>query len=268
MMWSRSLTGKRYLLLASATAALSLTGFLVVELLDFTPLETAESLSGGGVQAGVLGFGLLLADVVLPVPSSLVMIGMGRICGFLPALLLCWAGSTGSTMLGFWLGRRGTRTARTPQRVEDLLGRWGVVAVGLTRPVPILAETVAVAAGTSRLLPARHAMAAAAVGSLPAAIVYSAAGAYAGGAASDYLVLPMVLALTAVLWAAGRRWTRKPATARPMAPLLLRPNDRSVLQTRRRRMAAWSLPYHGIRRVKGHAQDVSSSLPCEPASRR
>lgn len=210
-------TGNRHLLLVSAVAVLSLVGFLAVELFDVRPLRTAELLGDGGARAAVLGFVLLLADVVLPVPSSLVMIGMGAVCGFVPAVLLCWAGSVGATMAGFWLGRRGTRTARTPQHVERLLARWGVVAVGLTRPVPILAETVAVAAGTSRLLPAGHTLVAAAVGSLPAAVVYSAAGGYAGGAASDYLVLPLVLILTTALWAAGRRWMRAPVT-RPSPP--------------------------------------------------
>jgi uncharacterized membrane protein YdjX (TVP38/TMEM64 family) len=206
--WTSRAT-RRYVLLVAGIAALTLVGFLVAELLDVTPLQAPGGyLDTGGVPAALFGLGLLLADVAVPVPASLIMISFGALYGFGPALFLSWAGGTGATMVGFWIGRHGGRAVRPPKRVERLLGRWGVLAVGMTRPVPILAETVAIVAGTSRQLSAGHTWAAAAVGSLPAAIVYSAAGAFATDAVSGLLVVPLVVLLTTALWIAGRRWLR------------------------------------------------------------
>lgn len=62
--------------------------------------------------------------------------------------------------------------AEQRERADRLLGRWGVVAIILSRPLPMLAETVAFTAGASaRARPWRSALAAAGLGYLPAALV-------------------------------------------------------------------------------------------------
>ena len=210
-----------HLLLVVTVAALTLGGFLVAEQLHIPLLQApADYLSGGGPSAALLGVGLLVADVALPVPSSLVMITLGASYGFALAVLLAWIGSVGATMTGFWIGRRARRAVPSPPRVDRLLSRWGVLAVGLTRPIPVLAETVAVVAGTSRRLTAGQTLAAAAAGSLPAAAVYSAAGAWATGSARGFLVVPLCIVLTGAMWAAGRRWLRAaPATDPRVLPV-------------------------------------------------
>ena len=71
---------KRYLLLTAAMMGVMLLLFGLVEALG-VPLLTdpRASLRGLGALAAPLGVGLLVADVVLPVPSSLVMIAHGAL---------------------------------------------------------------------------------------------------------------------------------------------------------------------------------------------
>ena len=68
--------------------------FLLVEWLQ-VPLLTDPSrwLERGGGWAALLGVGLLIADVVLPVPSSLVMIAHGALFGVAWGTLLSLVGS-------------------------------------------------------------------------------------------------------------------------------------------------------------------------------
>ena len=115
-------------------------------------------LSGSGVIAAVCGVGLLLADVVLPVPSSVVMIAHGVLFGALAGAALSLIGGVGAAWVGYGLGRcagppvlRRVCSAAEQARAARFVDRWGVLAVVVTRPVPLLAETVAVMAGVQTL---------------------------------------------------------------------------------------------------------------------
>lgn len=172
-------------------------------------IEDASPLRKAGAFAAIVGFLLLVADVVLPIPSSLVMVAHGTLFGVVPGALLSIAGSVASALFAFAIGRAGTNvirrfvTAEEHERASELLGRWGLAAVALTRPVPILAETVAILAGSSKLGWLETA-AAAAVGSLVPAIVYAWTGAHAGAVANHAVIFIGVMLATAMLWWVGR----------------------------------------------------------------
>ncbi|MGH3923003.1 MAG: TVP38/TMEM64 family protein [Pseudonocardiaceae bacterium] len=177
-------------------------------------------LSSGGVFAGVAGVGLLVADVVLPVPSSLVMVIHGALFGVVIGTALSLLGGVGSALAGYGLGRVGgppllrmVCSQAERDRADLLIRRGGLLAVTATRPVPLLAETVAVIAGASCLGLVRTRVAAAA-GSLPGALLYSVAGSWDVGAPSGLVVFTVVIAIAASLWMLGRR-RQGAGTSRP-----------------------------------------------------
>lgn len=173
-----------------------------------------------GVWAAVAGVGLLVGDVFLPVPSSLVMTAHGTLFGVALGTLLSLTGSVASALTAFALGRAGTGvirrmvTAAEHEYASALLEKWGVMAVAVTRPVPILAETVAILAGSSRLTWLQTAIAAA-LGSVVPAAVYAWAGAHARSV-NQAVVFGGVIAVTAILWWIGAmRGTRAVSAAHP-----------------------------------------------------
>lgn len=179
--------------------------FLVVEALDIALLtDPGAELAGSGAVAAAGGVGLLIADVVLPVPSSLVMLLHGAVFGAVVGAALSLAGSVGAFAAGFGLGRRGAEVVGRVvgdderRRADRLLRRWGVLAIIVSRPVPMLAETTAIVAGTSSL-PWGPALAAAVVGALPGAVLYAVAGAAAASFATGAVVFGVVLALGAAV---------------------------------------------------------------------
>ena len=121
--------------------------------LPFLAEDTAFLLQQQKGTAAALGVGLLLIDVVAPVPSSVVMLANGMLFGVVLGTALSMVGGGGAAALGFWLGRSGGRAGRRWFGVEALnranafFQKHGMVAVILSRPVPILAETVTVVAG-------------------------------------------------------------------------------------------------------------------------
>lgn len=200
---------KRYWAVVGVILASLLILFFLVEKAD-VPLLTDPSrwLDRGGVLAALVGIGLLVADVALPVPSSTVMIAHGALFGVAWGTLLSLVGSTGAVLVGFALGRRGgpllARLVRPEgyARANRMLGRWGALAIVVTRPVPLLAETVAIMAGASPLGWGRAASAAL-VGSLPPALLYALTGAVTAHFASGALAFGLVLLVAGLFWLAG-----------------------------------------------------------------
>jgi uncharacterized membrane protein YdjX (TVP38/TMEM64 family) len=187
-----------------------LTFFLLVEALNVTVLkEPSLWLAQAGALAGFAGICLLVVDVALPVPSSLVMIAHGVLFGVPLGTLLSLVGSTGAVLVGFAIGRRGgpllarLMTIEELEQAERLLTRWGVLAIIVTRPIPLLAETTAIVVGTSRLGWGRTTLAALA-GSLPGALLYALAGAGAASFQNAALVFGLVLLVASTFWLVGR----------------------------------------------------------------
>ena len=179
----RRLTARSYWLIPAVLVGTALLLFAVVEAAHVPLLvDPLPAMRRTGWAAALIGVGLLLGDVALPVPSSAVMVAHGALFGLLPGLGLSLVGGLGATMAGFALGRRGRgavqRIATTEQlaRADRLLTRWGWLAIAVTRPVPVLAETVAVLAGTSPMRWSTAVLAGAAGVTVPA-FLYAAAGA-------------------------------------------------------------------------------------------
>jgi uncharacterized membrane protein YdjX (TVP38/TMEM64 family) len=186
------------------------------------PVDDARPWMGqGGPVAALVGVALLTTDVVLPVPSSGVMLLNGLLFGVWIGAALSVVGSVGCAAVGFWMGRAGSPWVRrlvTPEqhdRAARLLERWGALAIVATRPVPVLAETVSILAGSSKLRWST-AMLASLVGALPAALAYALAGSAAASLKAGTLVFVGVVLLGGAFWWAGRRRAGDPAP--PPAP--------------------------------------------------
>ncbi len=195
---------KRYGWAMAALVVALVVAFAVVESAGVPVLtEPRAAMSGGGIAAALVGVGLLVGDVVLPVPSSLVMLAHGALFGVVLGALLSLVGTVGAAVAGVWIGRRGGRLLAVPtaerRRARALVDRWGAVAVVATRPVPVLAEATAIMVGAAGASPLRVA-AAAAIGGLPAALMYALAGSLVVGLASGAVVFIAVLAVAGAFW--------------------------------------------------------------------
>lgn len=205
---------KRYLLVMGGMLALFLLLFFLVEALGVPLLaDPTPWLNRGGAWAAALSVALLVADVLLPVPSSLIMVAHGALFGVVIGTLLSLLGSTGATLFGFWIGRRGGKLlerlvpAAERERADRLLERWGMLAIVVTRPIPLLAETVAIMAGASHLRWGRTTLFALA-GSLSPALLYALTGATAGRFQNTALMFLFVLFITGIFWMVGRNKER------------------------------------------------------------
>lgn len=173
-------------------------------------LTLPEPGSTGALVAAAAGFSLLVVDVFLPIPSSVVMVAHGALLGWPFGTLLSTAGATAAALLGWGVGRLARDAFRRlvhpdeHERASAMLRRHGLFAIAVTRPIPILAETVALVAGATGVGAPRVLLASAA-GSLPIAFLYAWAGSRGLGTASDTALFASVIAVSTLLWWLGKR---------------------------------------------------------------
>lgn len=180
-----------------AALVLSLPFLIVGELPGERWLSASDSRAPVFAALGVL---LLAADVLLPVPSSAVGVMLGGRLGLALGFACCLSGLVAGHLVGYGLGRLAPeRWASRAATAPSLLG------VFVSRPVPVLAEALAVSAGATRM-PLHQFLAAAALGDAIYAAALSAAGAelLSHGWYVAALVVPMTLIVVAG-WIARRR---------------------------------------------------------------
>lgn len=169
-------------------------------------LEKQESM------AWLMGWGLLVSDVILPVPGTVVMSALGWVYGWLWGGLLAAAGSfcAGSTAYGICrlLGERGARFLlgeKDLERGRRWFDKGGGLLVAISRSLPILPEIVACTAGLVGM-PWKRFAPALACGCLPMGFIFAAIGAAGKDAPTSALAASLII--PAVLWFVARWITR------------------------------------------------------------
>lgn len=167
------------------------------------PGETWLSVSDdNALLFAVTGSGILALDIVLPFPSSIVGTLLSARLGFLPGFFAILVGLTTGHSIGYFLGRLALKPihAELPE-VPTLL------VVFLSRPVPVLAEAMAIASGAAAM-PFTHFLGVVSAGNAVYAAVLATNGAAMLPEAllGPGLLIPMILPVLA--WAIWR-WLSK-----------------------------------------------------------
>lgn len=174
---------------------------------------TLAWLSGRGSWAGLAGVLLLVADIVLPVPSTVVMSALGLMFGAVTGGLLASCGSFLAGLTAYMACRCLGRPAAlwlagedSMRRGEALFARSGGWIVALSRWMPVLPEAVACLAGLVRM-DLRAYLASLACGSLPVGFAFASIGAL--GRTSPGAAMALSAGVPVLLWLLARRWLKQ-----------------------------------------------------------
>ena len=157
--------------------------------------------------AWLAGIGLLLADLLLPIPGTIVMSALGAVYGFWLGGVFASAGSMLAGMFGYGVGRFfNERTARKWlgekdfERGKRLFAGRGAWVVAMSRALPILPEVLACMAGLLRM-PFGKFVLALACGAVPMGFLFAWVGTL--GTGSPGWGLAFSLLFPAILWGAA-----------------------------------------------------------------
>ncbi len=166
-----------------------------------------------GKWAWMIAIGLLIADLFLPLPGTIIMSSLGLIYGPWIGGLLAVAGNFLSGMVAYYLcksiGDKGARWilgSKDYQKGHELFDQKGGWIVALSRWLPILPEAVACMAGLNRMRTDKFVFALF-CGSLPLGFIFAYIGHYG---IEDPMVAVLASAiLPAIFWLIAQYWLRR-----------------------------------------------------------
>ena len=178
----------------------------------FTGDAAIEWIRGWGAWGWLAVIGLLVSDLVLPIPATPVLSAAGYLYGPLVGGLIGATGSFASGMAGYGLCRAfGTKFARffasheELARHQSLFDRSGPWLVAVSRWLPLLPEVISCLAGLTKM-PLRVFCIALACGSIPMGFTFAAIG--AAGQEHPTLAIVLNVGVPALLWLVARRLLR------------------------------------------------------------
>lgn len=153
------------------------------------------------LAVAAIGIGLLVADLLLAIPSALVIALMGGLIGSVAATVAGTIGMSLACVWGYILGRSIGRDFSADDREQTefttataMLHRFGPLALVVARPVPILAE-VSVVAAAALGMPITTVLVTTTLANVGIAALY----AFVGASAEGWLGLSLVFCAATML---------------------------------------------------------------------
>ncbi len=167
--------------------------------------------------AWAIGIGLLCADVILPIPGTVVMAAFGSVYGWFFGGCLAAVGCFIAGMTGYLACRYGGRGVALRIAGEESLDRaeqWfaggsAMFLVAISRCIPLASESVACIAGLTQM-PLHNYLFALAAGSVPIGFAFAALGTLSLTTGFFGMIILLVVFVPLFLYGVSTGWIKRP----------------------------------------------------------
>lgn len=187
----------------------------------FASEEYQEWLVSSRPHAWIVGIGLIVSDLFLPIPAVPIMAAMGAVYGPLLGGLIATAGSILAGLTAYALARLlGLRAARLLAGDDELadlqqfFDSWGAAGIIASRSLPVVPEVMTLLAGLAKMHFLRFILALL-LGSAPIGFTLATLGDRAATSSSLILLLTLIPATAWILYVLLTLRRRKRQAARP-----------------------------------------------------
>lgn len=189
------------------TSVLILVTFGLFQQLESELPQKLTSVNQYRGSFALISFLVLAGDILLPVPSSIVMYLNGMVLGIVGGTLLSFGALMIGSVIGYLIGKFSTQVFKNNnnERALAILENYGPAILVLTRGIPILSESLCFVCGYNRTNFKKYLLFNA-IGYLPVCLIYSIFGSLAKSDSSSFLwSFAASIAISGLVWFIGRK---------------------------------------------------------------
>ncbi len=185
---------------------------IIVMFLIFENLETyfTNLLQGSSkhiLTYSLVSFIVLASDIILPVPSSIVMYTNGYVLGMAGGSAISLAALMVGSVVGYYLGKYTSIGLKTSddEKANNILSRYGSMAIIISRGIPIIAESVCIVCGYNKMN-FKNYFILNLVGYIPLCLMYAFFGTWGYDKNIFLISFAISFAVSVLFWFAGRKF--------------------------------------------------------------
>lgn len=180
--------------------------FLLFEELEPFSIELLTRVKNNPMEFAFWSFILLVSDILLPVPSSIIMYMNGVILGFFNGFIVSLISANTFSVVGYFVGKYSSKAlkSKSNEMSKKILKKYGHFAIVMTRGIPILAESICFVCGYNSYNLKTYLLLNV-VGFIPICLIYAYFGSIAVNQSLFFVSLGSSLLLSFLLWMFGKK---------------------------------------------------------------
>ena len=187
--------------------AIVLITFGILHTLEDSFSNSLHQLENSPILFSILSFLILASDIVLPVPSSIVLYLNGFFIGIIAGTAVSLSGLMVGCVIGYYIGKMSSNIFHSVdnQKANQIISKFGPSAIFLTRGIPILSESVCFVCGFNKIKFKQY-LFYNFLGYLPICLLHAIFGKL-GAIGTNIFLMSFIfsIALSAVFWIFGKK---------------------------------------------------------------
>jgi uncharacterized membrane protein YdjX (TVP38/TMEM64 family) len=184
-----------------------IVSFLLFDNLEIFFTKLLQQAKDNHTSFALVSFFVLASDILLPVPSSIVMFTNGYVLGTVYGAAISLLSLMAGSVVGYYLGKFTSLGLKSgaDERASNIISRFGVLSILITRGIPVLSETICIICGYNKM-PFKKYFMYNILGYLPLCLLYAFCGSI-GYDKNIFLVsFGCSILIAALFWFVGRKF--------------------------------------------------------------
>lgn len=170
---------------------------------------TLDNLQSKKIYYSAVSFTILTFDILLPVPSSIVMYLNGYVLGGIGGSCISLLSLLTSSIIGYYIGKLTSvgLKEKSENNTNTIIDKYGILSILITRGIPILSESICIVCGYNKV-PFKQYFIFNLVGYAPLCLLYAICGSLGYDNDLFFISFSCSLLISFVFWLLGKKFLK------------------------------------------------------------